>query len=507
MKRLLSVLIFILTIPFAAVGIGRRKQRYAQIEFVDEFRDTGVRVAGEPKSGKTYLIGYLSVEDFRRNRPVICVDGKGDLIENFMKQVLADPKRDELIPRVVYVSFRDDCVHCIPFIDYSETDEKGRLYEPANHAQFLLHVIYRITEDYKGKAHRMKQYITTSATLICEAGRLSGVPLQATEIYKFFDNSNPQYHNFRHKVFGATRKYHSDTVMFYEGVWEGLSKTKKYEEISSFLNKLFPFIVDYRLRATVGGGRPTFTFQEIEDKKLAVLFDLSGLTEEGKELVASLIISKIDRQIFKWNGRKTPLSVVIDELKSLLSYEYIQQDIEKFHSQGRSYNLWVTLAHQNMHQVEVGVREALWSIDTQFVMRQNNYDDALESVRNLLQIAPEAYKVIGDEEREFAIPVSEQERQELEVLQNAPQRLGIFKRPVKLRNHLLFGSEESKRRGEWAQVPIIPIEGVSKEDVEWLKQYSLRRWGRHIDDVLEEIDERIPQFMNVKFDKPKRETV
>jgi hypothetical protein len=493
-KRAVAIFVFILTLLFTAVLPGRQKQEYAQIEFDDDFRTLHIHIAGEPKTGKTRLGAWIGYHDTLQGLPFVAIDGNGGLTNDIISLYLKNGSL-EVLPRIVLISFESDLVHCLPLFDYSQN------LKPSEYADHLAEVIYRITEGYKGVAYRMQEQIQKSTTLVCHAAQISGIPFQISEVSRFFDT--PTYHDFRHKVYGITRREYADVVRFYEHVWEKLSPTKQYDEIGSFLNKLSPFLVDYHLRATVAGGTPTINFQQVEDQRLIVLFDLSALTDPGKEIMTSLLIQKLKNHIFGNAGRKVPFVIMIDELHSILQFEGIRADIQAFQSRARAFNLWFTVIHQNMHQLDPEVRATLWSMGTQFVMRQNNFNDAVDTVQNLLDYVPEAYKEVGAHEREFVVPPNEQVIREANRLQSAPNRVGVFKRHVKsydFRRRLV----EDRRVGEWAKVPNISTDGVSEDDVKMVKQFSLRRWGRPIDEVLEEIDGRINQFMKVRIGKKER---
>ena len=90
-------------------------------------------------------------------------------------------------------------------------------------------------------------------------------------------------------------------------------------------------------------------------------------------------------------GREKPISIVIDELASMYSStgNMIADDInELINVVSRNYNIWLTIAHQEMFQFDEPTRKALMTLGTQMVGHTDDSDAAMFFAKRFDYIDP-----------------------------------------------------------------------------------------------------------------------
>jgi hypothetical protein len=227
---------------------------------------------------------------------------------------------------------------------------------------------------------------------------------------------------------------------------------------------------------------------------LIVVVDLSGLSAQAVFLIGSLLINRFARYLFSHFNRELPISLVADEAASLLEYSGMARDFEDFQSRARAFKLWLLVVHQTMHQLDPKLRQAMWSLGSQYIMRLLNIEDAQEAVSNLLDFAPEKAKIPEGAEKPTGMTPLEQTRFDANALQKAKNREGIYRRPVLKRNWRLQ-TNEVVWQTTWEKVPYIHLGDVSESMIEEVKQRSLQTFARPKAQVLREIESRMEKAM------------
>jgi hypothetical protein len=484
---------WILTLPFAAVAIPFDKlTNGGSLEFSDFARPLHLRIAGEPGSGKTRLGAWIAYQDIRRGIPTIILDGNAGLINDLIALILKDPGRDEILSRFVYMSLRHDRVHSLPWFDYDEN------LSAFDNADALLEAIWRMTPpEYEYTAANLRKYGLASCIALYEAGRLTGIRFQPVDVIDFLDDKN-----FRARVLSAIKDTQPQIVRFFNRQYNQWGDKTQYDATESFRNKIEPFVYNDTLRAIVGGSSVTVSFEEIEKKGLVLVVDLSETSDQVVFLIGTPLVNRLLRYLFTHPKREKPISFVVDEAASLLAYSGMARDFMEFRERARKYRLCLTVIHQSMHQLDDKLREGLWSVGSQFIFRLLNINDAEEAVRNLVKFVPEKAKTPEGSENVMGMQVLEQVRLDANVVQNLPDRYGIYRRPVKHYNW-------RKRREEvlwvtsWEKVPEISTSGITEAEIEAVKRLSLIRFARPKSEVLREIDERITRALELPLGSKK----
>jgi len=161
----------------------------------------------------------------------------------------------------------------------------------------------------------------------------------------------------------------SPAVSYFRDHYLPLSRTEKNRLTATFLDHIFPFIVDPALRAVFSARSPGIDWKVVEQKGQTVILDFRNiLTDETKRFAMLWVFSTL-YEFIKQRGRKDfPFSVLIDEFASLtqqvtsgvnplavLLDEFINQYM-------RNNNIWLTVAHQSIYQLDEQLRNTLLSL-------------------------------------------------------------------------------------------------------------------------------------------------
>jgi hypothetical protein len=146
------------------------------------------------------------------------------------------------------------------------------------------------------------------------------------------------------------------------------------------LNRLSVFVSDPAIRAMVGQAKSTLDFRRIMDQGQWLLVNLSkGKLKGNAYLLGSLFVAKLQLAALSRADlpamKRSFFYVFIDEFQNLLG-----QDFETILSEARKYGLGLTLAHQNIDQLDRQLRAAiLGNALTQIFFRLSDQDASILS--------------------------------------------------------------------------------------------------------------------------------
>jgi hypothetical protein len=141
------------------------------------------------------------------------------------------------------------------------------------------------------------------------------------------------------------------------------------------LNRLSIFLSDPSIRTMIGQQKSTINFRQIMDDGKWLLVNLSkGRLKSNAHLLGAFLVAKLQLSALSRvdvnEDMRTPFFVYIDEFQNFLS-----DDFETILSEARKYGLGLTLAHQNMDQLDRQLRSAiLGNTLTQVFFRISNQD-------------------------------------------------------------------------------------------------------------------------------------
>ena len=116
-----------------------------------------------------------------------------------------------------------------------------------------------------------------------------------------------------------------------------------------------------------------FQFQEVLSQKGILLVNLEGLEDEGQRLIGSILLNQllVMAKLRKDAGDRMPCHIYADEF-----YKFSPQAFVTIINEARKYQLFCTLAHQNLDQLDKEARAAAGNCGNVIVFRVNPGDAA-----------------------------------------------------------------------------------------------------------------------------------
>jgi hypothetical protein len=125
------------------------------------------------------------------------------------------------------------------------------------------------------------------------------------------------------------------------------------------LNRLSIFLSDPSIRLIVGQKKSTIDFRKIMDQSNWLMVNLSkGRLKSNAHLLGAFLIAKLQlcalSRVDVTKNKRTPFYIYVDEFQN-----FVSEDFETILSEARKYGLGLTLAHQNMDQLDRQLRSAI----------------------------------------------------------------------------------------------------------------------------------------------------
>lgn len=117
-----------------------------------------------------------------------------------------------------------------------------------------------------------------------------------------------------------------------------------------------------------------FQFQEVLSQNGVLLVNLEGLDEEGQRLIGSILLNQllVMARLRQDAADRTPCHIYADEF-----YNFSSQAFVTIINEARKYQLFCTLAHQNLEQLDKKARAAAASCGNVIVFGVNPEDSAV----------------------------------------------------------------------------------------------------------------------------------
>ena len=341
----------------------------------DAGRAMGMRVVAGKGAGKSRLLGrIIGWLDFRRETPLVILDPVGGTLDNLLDRLrlVDEGTRERLLARIRYVDMAGG-ERVVPFPLYARREGES-LHDLS---QRYLDVIAKLDVNLRAAP-------VLGWNAIHRLGTHSGVLLgalgwQVTEARSLLTEPAVLQRALAAVAYRQEPEL-ADAVAFFGEEF----RCWRSGQADAFLGKLMLF-GDGPTRAMFGAGEPGIDWQEVVDRRLAVLLDFRH--ERGEELrrfkllwVFSELVRFIESRPLR---PETPLSLIVDELTYLLDSDGltpspIAREFEGLlDRQSRQKNIWLTLAHQRPGQLDEATRQRLMAMGTQVIGQMAQHDDAL----------------------------------------------------------------------------------------------------------------------------------
>ena len=277
-----------------------------------------------------------------------------------------------------------------------------------------------------------------------------------------------------------------DAKWYFEKFFDELSDSEQYKRTSALLSVLGA-VEPATTRAKLGYYKPAWTANGAVEKGQIILVDGSGLAnhESSRDYLFmqaySLIKAEIDKRIPD-DPRDKPVSLVMDEVVSILRIPSMADEIASIPSQNRSRKLQLYIALQELNQVSKELRPHLWSLGNIVCFAMTNFDEAVEIAQQLFPYVPTDIKLPS--KSEYAQPVTEISTGQYIKLANQIQRLN--------HRHCLIRYYKNERDMDQYIHDVLKTSDVPGGEVDvWsLRERLLKEHGVPVRTALKEINER-----------------
>lgn len=327
-----------------------------------EDRDKHCYIIGAHGTGKTKLMENFIRQDIDSGNGFCIIDPHGDLTEA-VKDYLALRDPEGLDERVVLIDPTDP-QYCVTFNPLELIEGRN----VAAQARQLVSAFKKIWPDNWGP--RLDEIFRNTLIALIESGQT------LLEVHPML--TDPV---IRQKF---TKNIKNEACREFFDKFNDWSKWAKEEYPASTLNKVSSFLTDERIRRIFCAAKSSFNLREIMDSGKILLVKLSkGELDTDGLLVGALLLANIQSAAM---GRgdtdeedRRPFYLYIDEFQNFATESFVDIIDET-----RKYKLSLTLAHQNLGQVESqGLKRSLTNCGTQIYFRVSRPDAEL--------LAKEAY--------------------------------------------------------------------------------------------------------------------
>lgn len=398
-------------------------------------------ILGKSGTGKSYFLGQLAKQDMHDGHGLAVIDPHGDLVRDLSHYVPTDRVKETIV-------FQPSDEMRPVGLNLLEASSPAEAEMAAIQATDIFIKIFgneifgpRIQHYFRNGCLTLMEDQDQGATLI-DVPRL--FVDEAFRKYKVSKVSNPTVRSF------------------WEHEYANTADREKKEIIPYFSSKFGPFITNRTMRNIVGQAQSGFKFSDVMDSGKILLIDLSkgelgdlntqllGLVIVAKFQMATMMRSKVEA------STRRPFYLYVDEFQN-----YATDSFATLLSEARKYNLGLVMAHQYLKQIQDNDRSSL-------------REAVFGNVGTLI-----SFRVSAEDadylEKEFGSPVGARD------LTNISRFNAYCKTTVNSSLTQPF-SLQSIYTGDQGKVP-----GRG----EFLREYSRMKYGRKLDVVNFEIEERI----------------
>lgn len=362
------------------------------VHLPDGARAMGVYLLAGKGSGKSRLMGrVMCFQDHLKHRAQLILDPNGPTIDNLLDRCarLPAPDREAVLARIHYVDMSGKSGYVVPWPLYSRKPGES-LYETA---QRFLEVLKRLdpalttasVEGFNALAEVGTNAGMVLAALgwqVTEASALITAPLQFAQQLKWVASEYPEA---------------APAAAYFLEVLPSLKPAEKDRKVGAFLRKLAAFTLDPVLRAMVGTSENGIDWQRAVERGETVLLDFRHVLDLERRRFLMLwcfqsFLSFVKR---RGAGRHAPVGLVVDELTALYNFDaqagssIFAADLDELiNVLARNYKVWLTLANQELFQVDLKTRKTLLGMGTKIIGVTSDSEAALTLAKEFFPYDP-----------------------------------------------------------------------------------------------------------------------
>jgi hypothetical protein len=367
------------------------EMRWRLLTIPDQARSMGIHIMAGRGSGKSRLMGgVIAWLDFVRGVPLVVLDPAGPSIDNFLNKLVRLPRADQerLWRRVVYVDMSGRVGYVTPFPLYYRLGQES---------------LYEIAQRYLDVVRKIDPHLATASVegwnALWRIGTYAGMVLtaldcQITEAEGLLSSPAAWMGKFPAAV--QTYPEVRPAVEFFTEQFLNWEENVRGRRTDSFLNKVAWFRLDPTMRAMFGAKEVGIDWRRVIQERQAVLLDFRHEYDLERRRFKMLWAFTYFLDFIKQRGagRHQPVSVIIDELTSLLNTQvlgvnpFVADLDELINVIARNYRVWLTIAHQELYQLDERLQKTLMSMGTQILGTTSDMDAALFLARHLYRVNP-----------------------------------------------------------------------------------------------------------------------
>lgn len=370
-------------------------------------RASHIYVVGSTGVGKSKALATWVLDDLQNGRGCAVIDPHGDLISDIVAYGYAFLE-DRNLDNVILVDFTDPelVVGFNPLEPLADIDPYTQTLE-------LVEVFRKIWNLDDATAPRLLEILRNSIYTLMEAG---GTML---DIELLLTNKE-----FRESMIRFVKN--EAVVSFWRNRFDRWKGSDQTSFVESTLNKVSTFNFDPRIRLMLSSKKSTINFRAIMDEGKALLVNLSkGVLRTNSFLLGALFVAKVQMAAMSRQNipheRRRPFYFYVDEFQDYTTFSFAE-----ILSEARKYGLCLTLAHQNLEQIDEQLRSIILANANNFICFRMDRQDAELLVRYMTNYDPFALKMIRGDNYDY-YDMKEQWELFIEDLTSVPTQNALLK--------------------------------------------------------------------------------
>src|SRR5579864_197414 len=314
----------------------------------DSIRDHHIYIAGKAGHGKSTLIHAQAYQDIENGHGVCVIDPSGDLVKQLIHWI-----PEERIEDAIWL----DTSHPVPidFFSYRKDNHKER--------ELLTDDIILIFSKDAPNAPRMRGILRKLVPTLFEVNENRNTPPHLRT--SFLD-----IYNF---LMSKTRK---EQILKYSSLERKEYWTENWprpDAIEPIAYRMAAFTESPTLRTIFGTPDAKLNIWDVMEKGKILLVDLD--INDTDRIFGTLLVSKIQQAAFRRRDLlkedRKPFCLYVDEFENFQTSAF-----DVILSQGRKFQLWLTLAHQFVSQLDERIRAAIFGIVSSYILFCLSAEDA-----------------------------------------------------------------------------------------------------------------------------------
>lgn len=384
----------------------------------------GTLYIGGQGTGKTTALARHLIDYMKKypDRAIFVLDWSGSITDSLLSIILADENKDALLKRVIYDQL-GNTEYVMPMPEFSS--EYGYGYEEQ---------IQRVIDNFR----KLSPELISNAPLlgglaISEIAPhfmrlLTSITDDGVETWQITEAKRLMVdRNILKKMLDKYGGRIQETTWYLNREYLGPDIKASERELRTYALRSILNITDIReVRARLGYYRPGWTPSEAINCGKLVIVDGAKLIDQPASQyylftqAFSLIMAELKRRR-PANPNDQPVSLVLDEVRSLLAIPGMANEISTLAPQYRSRKLQLYIVLQELAQMDKELRPHIWSLGNMVSFAISNFDESYEIAQQLFCYEPLQERMPSTSNQQH--PVMENDRGQSLIIANWLQRL------------------------------------------------------------------------------------